>query len=96
MIVSSTSSSTQIKPSTPIPCSASAAAPPPPPPPAVPAQFESKIESSILKSSEPIQINETQEISALGNRGIWANRCEVCTWKGDLPSKVHIFLIFRS
>ena len=45
----------------------------------------SKIEASILRSSEPIPICETQEITAAGNRGIFANRCEVCTWKGDLP-----------
>jgi hypothetical protein len=49
------------------------------------ASFFSEIENAILRSSEPIKINETQEISALGNRGIWANKCEVCTWKGDLP-----------
>ena len=50
-----------------------------------PASYMSKIEASILRSSEPIPICETQEIIAAGNRGIFANRCEVCTWKGDLP-----------
>jgi len=30
-------------------------------------------------------VNETREITAAGNRGIWANRCEVCQWKGDVP-----------
>ena len=47
--------------------------------------FFSEIENAILRSNEPITINETQEIIAAGNRGIFANRCEVCTWKGDLP-----------
>jgi hypothetical protein len=47
--------------------------------------FKSKVEEAILKSSEPIRINETQQISANKERGIWANRCEVCTWKGDIP-----------
>ncbi len=50
-----------------------------------PNNYMSKIEASILRSSEPIPICETQEITAAGNRGIFANRCEVCTWKGDLP-----------
>jgi len=43
------------------------------------------VEEAIIKSTEPIVINETKEISANKERGIWANRCEVCTWKGDLP-----------
>ena len=47
--------------------------------------FKSKVEEAILQSSEPITINETKEIMANKERGIWANRCEVCTWKGDLP-----------
>ena len=47
--------------------------------------FKSQVESAILKSTEPIPLNETQEITANSQRGIWANRCEVCTWKGDLP-----------
>lgn len=47
--------------------------------------FKSQVESAILKSTEPIQINETQEITANKQRGIWANRCEVCTWKGEVP-----------
>ncbi len=47
--------------------------------------FKSQVESAILKSTEPIAINETQEITANKERGIWANRCEVCTWKGEVP-----------
>jgi len=52
---------------------------------AAPAEFKSKVEEAILRSAEPIQINETQQINAGRERGIWANKCEVCTWKGDLP-----------
>jgi len=48
--------------------------------------FISKIEASILRSSDrPISITETSEITAAGARGIFANKCEVCEWKGDLP-----------
>ena len=52
---------------------------------APPSTFKSKVEQAILKSTEPICISETKEITANKERGIWANRCEVCTWKGDLP-----------
>jgi hypothetical protein len=50
-----------------------------------PSTFKSKVEQAILQSTEPIQVNETQQIQANNERGIWANKCEVCTWKGDLP-----------
>ena len=57
-----------------------------PPPPGAPiGPYMSKIEACILRSSEPIPIHETQEICAAGNKGIWANRCEACQWKGDIP-----------
>ena len=44
-----------------------------------------KIEQSILRSSVPININETEEISVLGHRGIWANKSEVINWNGPVP-----------
>lgn len=49
------------------------------------AEFFSETEASILRSREPILINETEEITALGQRGIWANRKEVSNWKSDVP-----------
>ncbi len=52
---------------------------------APPSAFKSKVEQAILQSTEPITVTETKEITANKERGIWANRCEVCTWKGDLP-----------
>jgi len=52
---------------------------------AAPTSFRSKVEEAILKSTEPIPINETKQITANRETGIWANKCEVCTWKGDLP-----------
>ena len=42
------------------------------------------MESVILKSSEPIEI-EGEEIVVNGQRGIWANRNESVCWKGELP-----------
>lgn len=48
-------------------------------------EFFSETEASILRSREPILINETEEITALGQRGIWANRKEVTNWKSDVP-----------
>ena len=45
----------------------------------------SEIEAAILRSSEPVQLNETDEIEVLGQRGIWANRAEVLNWRGVVP-----------
>ncbi len=46
--------------------------------------FNSNIEQSILRSSNPIQINESEEITIKGERGIWLNKAEVNMWSGDL------------
>jgi hypothetical protein len=45
----------------------------------------SRFESAILNSKNPLEINETEEITVLGQRGIWANREEVVNWKGPIP-----------
>lgn len=45
----------------------------------------SQIEEHILRSLEPIDINETEEIEVLGQRGIWANKSEIANWRGELP-----------
>lgn len=48
--------------------------------------YASEIENAILKSVDiPIQVHETEEITALGQRGIYVNKCEVDNWKGPLP-----------
>jgi hypothetical protein len=47
--------------------------------------YFSQIEEAILKSTHPIKLNHTDEVSALGNHGIWANKDEVVNWKGDIP-----------
>ena len=49
------------------------------------AEYFSETEASILRSKEPITIDSTEEITALGQRGIWANKKEVTNWKGDVP-----------
>lgn len=45
----------------------------------------SDIETAILKSTMPIDINETEEITVNGERGIWANKSEVVNWRGIIP-----------
>jgi hypothetical protein len=45
----------------------------------------SAIEAAILRSSVPIEISETEEITVNGQRGIWANKAEVIGWQGHLP-----------
>lgn len=42
------------------------------------ANYLSDVESAILRSSVPINLSETEEITVNGQRGIWANRSEVC------------------
>lgn len=45
----------------------------------------SEIESAIIRSAEPIEIDESEEITALGHRGIWANKSESVDWRGPYP-----------
>jgi hypothetical protein len=44
----------------------------------------SQIELAILRSTEPIEISETEEITVIGQRGIWSNKAEVQAWQGDI------------
>lgn len=48
-------------------------------------QFLSEIETAILRSLQPIELNEFEEITVNGERGIWANRAEVTQWRGQIP-----------
>ena len=47
--------------------------------------FLSEIETLVLRSERPISVNETEQITVLGNQGIWSNRSEVLNWQGELP-----------
>ena len=49
------------------------------------SEVKSDLETVILASSEPIDLNETEEITVNGVRGIWANRNEVTNWRGNYP-----------
>lgn len=44
--------------------------------------FVSGVEQAILKAHIPIEISETDEITINGQRGIYANKQEVASWKG--------------
>jgi len=49
-------------------------------------QFLSEIEAAVLRSVDaPIQVNETEELTVLGQRGIWSNKSEVVNWRGIIP-----------
>ena len=48
-------------------------------------QILSDVEAAILRSSEPVTINETDEIEVLGQRGIYANKSEILKWRGLVP-----------
>ena len=45
----------------------------------------SEIEAAILRSREPLKIDESEEIEVFGERGIWANKAEELHWKGIIP-----------
>lgn len=47
--------------------------------------YRSKVETAILNSHEPIDINESNEICANGYKGIWANKDEIANWVGPVP-----------
>lgn len=47
--------------------------------------YLSDVELAILKSAVPINLPESEEISVLGHRGIWANKAEVVNWRGPRP-----------
>jgi hypothetical protein len=48
------------------------------------SEFVSQIEQSILRSANPLEISETEELTVIGQRGIWLNKQEVNAWRGDL------------
>jgi len=53
--------------------------------------YVSQIEAAILAAQgAPYNVNETEEITVLGNRGIWANKAEVVNWKGVIPIEQYI------
>jgi hypothetical protein len=47
--------------------------------------YLSEVEAAILRSTAPIAINESEEISVIGQRGIWANKAEIANWRGFMP-----------
>ena len=47
----------------------------------------SALEQAIMKSSEPMPIDDAQEIEVYGLKGIWANRSEEANWRGPVPLK---------
>jgi hypothetical protein len=47
-------------------------------------EFMSQIEQAILRSANPMEVSETEELTVIGQRGIWLNKQEVNAWRGDL------------
>ena len=46
--------------------------------------YLSEVEQALLSAKNPFLSNETEEISVLGNRGVWTNRLEVANFRGNL------------
>lgn len=47
-------------------------------------EYLSEIEKEILRSTAPILLNYTDEITVFGQRGLWANKLEVLNWKSEI------------
>lgn len=48
--------------------------------------YLSQVEEAILRSTVPIEIDsQAEEISVLGERGLWANKAEIVNWRGAMP-----------
>jgi hypothetical protein len=50
----------------------------------IPSNYQSEVETAILNSNIPLEISESEEITVLGNKGIWLNRDEVARFSGNL------------
>jgi len=48
------------------------------------SEFLSQIEQAILRASNPLEVSESEELTVIGQRGIWLNKQEVNAWRGDL------------
>lgn len=46
--------------------------------------YVSQLEQQILRSDLPVEVNETEELTVLGHRGVWVNKQEVQAWRGDV------------
>jgi hypothetical protein len=47
--------------------------------------FHSEVEAAILRSNVPLDLNESEEITVNGERGVWVNKNEISNWRGSLP-----------
>lgn len=47
--------------------------------------YVSEMEKTILRSLTPITLDENEEITIFGQRGLWANKQEEINWKGNIP-----------
>ena len=47
--------------------------------------FVSEIEQQILRGQAPVQLNEFEEITVNGERGLWTNKVESANWRGQIP-----------
>jgi len=48
------------------------------------AGYLSQVEQAILRAVNPLEVSETEELTVIGQRGIWLNKAEVNAWRGDL------------
>ena len=58
-----------------------------------PSRLLSDVEAAILRSSEPLETSERDEIEVLGERGLWLNKAEVLGWQSNGPLSIDQYVI---
>jgi hypothetical protein len=48
------------------------------------SEFLSQIEQAILRAANPIEVSDSEEVTVIGQRGVWLNKAEVNSWRGDM------------
>ena len=61
------------------------------------SQLANRIEEALLKSTAPLQVNESELTNIDGHRGILLNKAEILNWHGPVPleqyrSNIYTFL----
>ncbi len=50
----------------------------------VSSEYLSQVEQAILRAVNPLEVSESEELTVIGQRGVWLNKQEVNAWRGDL------------
>ena len=57
---------------------------------AVSGGFLSALEEAILKANNPLEVEEGEELTVVGQTGKWINKQEILKWRGEIPITQYI------